>query len=87
MAFASVVSTKEPRSISLGPIKMEIHTWTSANTDTSGTATATALENVDHIVVDGMEHTAAPTFSGKAVTLAFKDPGANAFGTLIMYGK
>lgn len=87
MAFAAAASTTEPRAISLGPLKMEIQTWTAENTDTAGTVTASRLETVDHIIIDGMEQTAAPSISGKTITLAFTDPGASVAGTLILLGK
>lgn len=87
MAFASTVLAAEPRAVSLGPIKMELHTWSSVSTDVAGTVTATTLSRIDAIIVDGMEHSAAPVLSGNTATLAFKDPGANAFGTLIILGK
>lgn len=87
MAFAATASTKEARAFSLGPKKAQIMTWTAVSADTSGTVTVPGLSRVDHILLDGgLKHTAAPTFSGNVVTLAFADPAANAFGTLIAIG-
>jgi hypothetical protein len=87
MAFASTLSTKEARKFSFGgPLKAEIHTFTCGNGDTSGTATAKNLTTVYHCITDGIQLTAAPTFSGKVATLTFVDPAANAFGTLILIG-
>lgn len=74
MAFSATLSTKEPRSFSIGPLKMEIHTFTMLSDDTSGTVTAKSLERVDHaIVVGGVNMSAAPSISGKTVTLTFED--------------
>lgn len=88
MAFAATASTSESRSFSLGPIKCQIFTWTAVSGDTSGTITATSLASVSHVLIDGgLINSAAPTFSGNVVTLAFNDPVANRFGTAIVFGK
>jgi hypothetical protein len=88
MAFAATASTKEPRSFSIGPLKMQIFTITAVSGDTSGTITASALQEAYHVVLDGkFVHTAAPTFATNVVTLAFTDPAANAFGTAIVFGR
>lgn len=88
MAFAAVASTAEPRSFSIGPIKVQIFTWSAASADVAGTITATGLSSVNHVIIDGkMAHTAAPTFSGNVVTLAFADPAATVYGTAIVFGK
>lgn len=87
MAFAATASTKEARSFSIGPLKAQILTFTAVSGDSSGTVTATGLTTAMHIIMDGgLALTAAPTFSGNVVTLAFTDPAANAFGTLIVLG-
>ncbi len=88
MAFAAVASTAEPRSFSVGPLKKQIMTWSAASADTSGTVTATGLSSVSHIIIDGgLVLTAAPTISGNVVTLAFNDPAATVYGTLVVFGK
>lgn len=88
MAFAAVDSTSEPRSFSLGPLKCQILTWSAISGDTSGTVTADRLTTAKHIIIDGMGKglSAAPTFSGNQVTLAFADPVASVFGTCIVFG-
>lgn len=87
MAFAATASTKESRAFSIGPLKVQLFTYTAASGDTSGTITATRMHDVKHVMIDGkIAHTAAPTFSGNVVTLAFADPLANAFGTIIVLG-
>jgi len=88
MAFAATASTKEPRSFSIGPLKVQVMTYTAVSGDTAGTVTAAALNEVFHIIVDGgLINSAAPTFSGNVVTLAFTDPAANRFGTLMCIGR
>lgn len=88
MAFAAVNSTKEPRAFSLGPLKCQILTWSAASGDTSGTVTADKLIGIDHIVLDGgLVLSAAPTFSGNVATLAFVNPAATVYGTLMVFGK
>lgn len=88
MAFVATASTKEPRSFSLGPYKVQIMTYAAASADVSGTITATALSSVEHVLVDGkILQTAAPTFSGNVVTLTFADPAATVVGTILCFGK
>lgn len=88
MAFAATASTNEPRSFSIGPLKVQIFTYTAESGDTSGTITATALKEAFHVVLDGgLINTAAPTFDGNEVTLAFSDPAADRFGTIIVIGR
>lgn len=87
MAFAASNST-EPRAFSIGPLKMQIMTFTAASGDTSGAPTFDGLSSIDSVVVTGGIYlTAAPTFSGNTATLAFTDPAADAFGTIIAFGK
>lgn len=88
MAFTATASTSEPRSFSLGPVKIQILTYSVASADTSGTITATSLSQAQHVILDGgLELTSAPTFSGNVVTLAFTDPAATRYGTAIVIGK
>lgn len=87
MAFAATNSTSEPRAMSIGPLKVQFMTWSAASADVSGTITADKLTRVLHVIIDGkMQHTAAPTFSGNVVTLAFADPAATVYGTLMVIG-
>lgn len=87
MAFSSTLSTKEARKFSMGgPLRAEIHTWTAASGDTSGTVTASRLSTVHHCIVDGLQSTAAPVCSGKTAVLAFTNPGATVYGTLLLIG-
>lgn len=89
MAFAAVaISTNGlNRSQSLGPNKMQILNWTAASGDTSGTITADSLSRVDQVILSGaITLTAAPTYSGNVVTLAFTDPAADRWGQVICIG-
>ena len=87
MAFAATSDTTEPRSWSVGPFKCQRLTWSAASADVSGTVTADALETVEFILIPGLELTAAPTYSGNTVTLAFTDPAATVAGTAIVFGR
>lgn len=88
MAFAATDSTKDKRAFSVGGShKAQILTYTAISGDTSGTVTCDMLTNARHILIDGsLALTAAPTFSGNVVTLAFNDPAANVFGTIMVLG-
>lgn len=88
MAFAATALSAEPRSFSIGPKKVQIFTFTAASADVAGTITATGLSNAESIILGGgIRLTAAPTFSGNVVTLAFTDPStAGWFGTAMVIG-
>lgn len=86
MAFAATISTTEPRANSIGVMKCEVYTYTAVSGDTTGTITSKNLNKVFHVLIDGISYTAAPTFSANAATLAFTDPGANIFGTVLLFG-
>lgn len=88
MAFAASNVSSEPRSWSIGPLKMQIMTYTAVSGDVAGTITADALSSVQHVILDGgLVLSAAPTFSGNVATIAFTDPVANRFGSIILLGK
>lgn len=88
MAFAATASTKEPRSHSVGPVKHAYLTYTAVSGDTTGTITVASLKDVFHIILDGgLVYTAAPTYSGNVATIAFSDPTANRFGTIVAIGR
>lgn len=89
MAFAATNSTSEPRSFSIGPLKVQVLTYTAADNDVAGTITADALKEVSHVIVDGgLVLTAAPTYATNVATLAFADPGTGGlFGTIICFGR
>lgn len=87
MAFTATDSTNEPRAFSIGAKKVQILTWSAVSGDTTGTVTSDSLDKIDHIVIDGnLAMSAAPTFSANVATLAFADPVASVFGTLILIG-
>lgn len=87
MALAQSNSSLEPRSFSIGPIKMQIINLTAQSADVSGTVTADALSSVGQVIVAGLELTADPTFSGNVITLAFADPAAARSAQIICLGK
>ncbi len=85
MALTATEAT-EKRSISIGPLCLQVMNFSVGNGDTSGTITATSLSNVTHAIVTGITMTAAPTFSANVVTLAFVDPAATRHGQVILLG-
>ena len=87
MALVATNSTLEPRSYSVGPIKIQLMNFSVASADVSGTVTADGLTSIGHVSVSGLVLTAAPTFSGNVVTLAFVDPAATRYGSIKIYGK
>lgn len=88
MAFVATASTKDPRSFSMGPYKVQLMTYAAASGDTSGTITADRLSSLDHILVDGkILMTTATSFSGNVATITFQDPTATITGTVMCFGK
>jgi len=87
MAFAATLSTSEARLVSIGPVKIEIFSFSAASGDTSGTITSKSMHNVMHVLIDGkILHTSAPVCSGNTTVLAFADPVATIYGTAILIG-
>ena len=79
MAITTTEATYEPRSVSLGPTKLQIVQLVAATGATSGTVTATRLKEIYHIIVPGIKsHTAAPTYATNVATLAFTVPAETA---------
>lgn len=88
MAFAATNLAAEPRAFSAGPYKMQLMTFSVASGDTSGTITCDSLYRADQVYLSGgLTLTALPTYSGNAVTLAFVNPAATRYGTIIVFGK
>jgi hypothetical protein len=87
MALSASNATNEPRSFSVGPLKMQLINFSVASGDTSGTITADGLSSIVFVNSGDLTLTAAPTFSGNVVTLAFVDPAATRYGTLMVFGK
>jgi hypothetical protein len=87
MSFAATISSSEGRKFSIGgPLRGELLTFTAVSGDTSGTITSKNLHQIYHCIIDGVQLTAAPTFSSGVATVTFADPGANAFGTILLIG-
>lgn len=87
MALSTSAPSDEIRSFSVGPVKVQILNWAAASADVSGTITADRLSSVSAILIPGLELTAAPTYSGNVVTLAFTDPGATVAGMVMLIGR
>lgn len=79
MAITTSEASYEPRSISLGPTKLQLVELTIATGQTSGTVTATRLKELYHIVIPGIKsQTSAPTYATNVATLAFTVPAETA---------
>lgn len=87
MAITAASVTAEPRSFSIGPVKVQILNFSAASAATGGTATADALSSVEWAIVTGVVQTAAPTFATNVVTIAFADPAATVYGQIICFGR
>ena len=87
MALTAANLTNQPQSFSIGPVKCQVMTFSIASGDTSGTITVDGLSSIVAAIPSGVVLTAAPTFSGNVVTLAFVDPAATRYGQIIVLGK
>lgn len=86
VASEATDSSRARRAFSLGPIKVQLMTYTVGTGITTGTVTATGLAEVNYIAIDGLVQTAAPTYSGNVATLTFADPGASIVGDIMIFG-
>lgn len=87
MAFAATNSSAQPQSFSIGPKKVQILNWSAASADVAGTITADGLSSAQQIILSGgLVLSAAPTYSGNVVTLAFVDPAATVYGQVMVIG-
>lgn len=84
MAFSAAnISGILARAWSIGPVKMELQTFSALTTDTSGTVTSGYLHQIDaaYLLSNGtLCLTSAPTISGNSVTLAMADPASACTG-------
>lgn len=87
MAFTANTSPVVPSSYSVGPLKVQHISFTVVSGDTSATITADRLSRLDHLEINGVALTAAPTFSGNTASITFVDPAASRFGTVRCYGR
>jgi hypothetical protein len=87
MALTAANLTNQPQSFSIGPVKCQMLTFSVASADVSGTITVDGLSSIVGVQVAGITLTAAPTFSGNVITLAFVDPAATRYGSVIVLGK
>lgn len=80
MAITTTNSTKEPRSFSIGPTKIQVLDYVANSGATSGTVTCDKLSRVDHLLMLGgkVTLTAATTYSSNIATLAFTVPAETA---------
>lgn len=79
MAITVSEASYEPKSISLGPTKIQFVQIVALSGATAGTCTATKLKEIYHIIVPGIKsHTAAPTVATNVATLAFTVPAETA---------
>lgn len=87
MAFTAVDksdSSRLRRSWSLGPIKVQMLTYSCLSSDTSGVVTADGLAEVTGIITDGtIALTSAPVYSGNTATLAFVNTSQAQYTTTI----
>ena len=85
MAFAFTESSSYPFTFALGDgVKCQIVNVTAASGDTTGTLTAQRFTRLFHVQLPtSFLHTAAPTFSGRAATLAYTVPASTAATAVI----
>lgn len=86
MALSASTPTGLERAWSIGPVKVQVKTFSVANGDTSGSVTFDSLSSVKLAFATGVTQTAAITYSGNVATLTFADPTATRYGQIIAIG-
>lgn len=87
MAITISSPTGEPRAFSLGPVKMQMKSWSSSTSaDTSVVVTADSLTRIDFALCTGAEQTAAASISGNVATFTIVQTGQDK-GQVLLIGK
>ena len=87
MAFSASNLSSESRAWSIGPVKVQLMTFSAGAADTSGTITADGLSSINTVILSSLVQTAQPSISGNVATIAFVAPGASVVGQIIVVGK
>ncbi len=86
MAITITQASAEPRAFSVGPLKMEILSWSSSTSaDTSVVVTSPSMSTVAFAVLTGAVQTAA-ALSGKVATITIAQT-AQQSGQIILFGR
>lgn len=86
MAFTVSTVAELIPSWSLGPVKVQVFTWTGISSDTALVVTADRLSRAKFGVCEGAVQTAAATLSNNVITFTISDIGATKAGQVIVYG-
>jgi hypothetical protein len=86
MAVTVTNLAAEPRSFSIGPLKVQIVTVSIGAADTSVAITADKLSSVVAVLIDSVQKT-AQSISGNVATTTITAPGASIIATAIVIGK
>lgn len=80
MAFSATALAAEPRSFSIGPLKIQLFNYSCLSSDTSGSVVADRLSTIFQVLADGqLAQTAAQSFAGNVATLSFAVPGVQRY--------
>lgn len=85
-AATGAAVAKIARTFSLGIIKVQVFDLAIVSGDTTAVCTADSMTTAYWAFMTSQPQTAAPTYSGAAVTFTFADPTANRFAQAIVFG-
>lgn len=77
----------EPSVSQIGPLKLQLLSFTAESGDTSAEITCSALITLVHFEISGVTQTSAPQLSGNVATIAFLNPGRTVYGNIRAYGR
>lgn len=87
MAITVASPDGEPRAFSIGPVKMQLKSWSSSTSaDTSVVVTADSMTRVDFAVLTGSAQTTAASISGNVATFTITQVGQEK-GQVILMGR
>ena len=85
-AATGAAVTNLARTWSIGPVKIQVFDLAIVSGDTTAVCTGDRMKSALWAFMAGPVQTAAPTYSGGAVTFTFADPTASRYGQAIVFG-
>ena len=86
-ASASTAAVNYPRTFSLGPVKIQFFDVTHISGDTTCTITGDRMHTaIWGFLASSVVQTAAPTYSGAAITYTFTNPAASVYAQAVIFG-
>lgn len=85
-AATGTAATNLVRTFSIGPVKIQVFDIAIVSGDTTAVCTGDRMTTAKWAFMTSQPQTAAPSYSGAAVTFTFADPTADRFAQAIIFG-